>query len=199
MFADMLNDAQKAAIADVTIESAQLEVELERCIIQLCKLWWPHGSVLLENVRLEGKLTVFEKLLAAEYAKTVVPEGFRVACDQLRNLNTQRNTIVHGEWMLKSMAEESFSDVNPSALRKDVVHKNIVAHRRKREKSPQPVPARNIKKIAELMALNRQLIHQLFWEHFPDRVTALSGLPSSPERSSKKLLSAIRARSQNRK
>ncbi len=67
MFSELLTEAQKAAIADVTIASSELETEVERCIIELCRLWWPHGSILLENMRVESKLNTFHQLLVADF------------------------------------------------------------------------------------------------------------------------------------
>lgn len=196
MFSDLLTEAQKSAIADVTIASAELEAEVERCIIELCRLWWPHGSVLLENTRVESKLNILQQLLQAEFHDKQVPEGFTLAYNNLKDLNAQRNTIVHGQWTLKSLAVGKIGEMRPSQAARDIELKDIVAHRKKRGKEPPPIAARHIKKVAELMSLNRQLLHQLFWEHFPDRVAGLSGLPTRPKRSSTQIQELIRKRAQ---
>ena len=196
MFSDLLTEAQKSAIADVAIASSELEAEVERCIIELCRLWWPHGSVLLENTRLESKLNIFQQLLQAEFQGKVVPEGFTFVHTSLKDLNAQRNTIVHGQWTLRSLAVEKIDERKPGQAMKDIERKDIVAHRTRKGKQPPPIAARHIKKVAELMSLNRQLLHQLFWEHFPDRVAGLSGLPARPEKSSAHIRELIRKRVQ---
>lgn len=196
MFSDLLNEAQKTAIADVTIASSELEAEVERCIIELCRLWWPHGSVLLDNMRVEAKLNVFQQLLETEFREKAFPEGFTFVHSNLKDLNTQRNTIVHGQWTLRSLAIERLGERRPGQAMKDIERKDIVALRKRRGKQPPPIAARQIKKVADLMSLNRQLLHQLFWEHFPDRVLGLSGLPESPEKSAAQIQDLIRKRVQ---
>ena len=194
MFSDLLSETQKSAIADVAIASAELEAEVERCIIELCRLWWPHGSVLLENVRVESKLNVFQQLLQADFKGKEVPEGFVFVHNNLKDLNAQRNTIMHGQWTLRSLAVGRIDERRPGQAVSDIERKDIVAHRNKRGKQPPPIAAGHIKKVAELMSLNRQLLHQLFWEHFPDRVLGLAGLPTSAETSSSKIRELIRKR-----
>ncbi|MGA7181600.1 MAG: hypothetical protein WBX11_18730 [Thiobacillaceae bacterium] len=191
MFSDMLSEAQKAAIADVTIASSELEAELERCIIELCKLTWSHGSILLENMRIDSKLNVFRQLLVAEFNDKDVPEGFTYANNNLKDLNAQRNVIVHGQWTLKSFAVARNGDLKPGHAKRDIESKDIVAHRTRNGKRPSLVAARQIKKVAELTSLNRQLLRRLFWEHFPERILGLSGVPTPKDRSSKQLRELI--------
>ena len=183
MFSDLLSEAQKAAIADVTIASSELEAELERCIIQICRLYWPHGTILLENMRVESKLNTFHQLLAAEFRDKGIPEGFTFAYNNLKDLNAQRNTIVHGQWTLRSFAIASEKDWKPGQAKTDIERKDIVAHRKRNGKQPPPISARQIKKVADLTSLNRQLLRLLFWEHFQDRVLGLSGVPAKGETS----------------
>ena len=196
MFADLLTEAQKAAIADVAIAGSELEAEIERCIIELCRLHWPHGAVLLENVRVEAKLNIFQQLLLVEFRDAAIPEGFTFAYNNLKDLNAQRNTIIHGQWTLRCFSNGSWKSAKPGQGSKEIESKDIVARRQKRGKQPPPIAARHIKKVAELMSLNRQLLHQLFWEHFSDRVAGLSGLPASPEIPSQRLIETIRKCSQ---
>ncbi len=196
MFADLLTEAQKAAIADVAIASSELEAEIERCIIELCRLYWPHGAVLLENIRVEAKLNIFQQLLLIEFRDSAIPEGFTFAYNNLKDLNAQRNTIIHGQWTLRSFANGSWESSKPGQGAMEIERKDIVAHRKKRGKQPPPIAARHIKKVAELMSLNRELLHQLFWEHFSDRVGGLSGLPASPEVPSSLRQETIRKRNQ---
>lgn len=104
MFADMLSEPQKAAIASVAIAHAELEPKLDRCIIELCHLQWPHGEVLLENTRVERKLEILDKLLKIEFHGTGFPTEFKSVYEALKDLNSQRNTIIHGQWTLRSLA-----------------------------------------------------------------------------------------------
>ncbi len=196
MFSDLLTEAQKAAIANVTIASSELETELERCIIELCRLWWPHGAVLLENLRVESKLNILQQLLETEFHGKGVPEAFSYVYSNLKDLNAQRNTIVHGQWTLRSLAVERIGERKPGQAMKDIERKDIVAHRRRRGKQSPSIAARQIKKVSDLMSLNRHLLHQLFWEHFSDRVLGLSGLPISPAKSSAQIRRLIRRRAQ---
>lgn len=199
MFADLLSEAQKAAIAEVAIAHAELESELDRCIIELCKLFWPHGAILLESARVERKLDIFSQLLETEFRESEVPPLFRTTCAALKDLNTQRNTIIHGQWTLRSMATY---DVEKPPRRGqaliDIERKDIVAHRSKRGKQRPAISARHIKRAAELLVLNRRLLHQLFWEHFSDRVNGLGGLPEKPDTSAEALAERIRKRNQQK-
>lgn len=197
MFADLLSETQKAAIADVAIAHAELESELDLCIIELCKLYWPHGAVLLENIRVERKLDILNKLIEVEFHGREVPPLFKTTYVALKELNTQRNTIIHGQWTLRSLA--NFKADEPrrrGQARTDIERRDIVAHRNKRGKQPPAIAASHIKKAAELLVLNRKLLHQLFWEHFPDRVTGLAGLEEKPSTSSVKLAERVRKRGQ---
>jgi hypothetical protein len=145
-------------------------------------------------MRLEAKLNIFQQLLQIEFHKTEVPEGFTFMHANLKNLNAQRNTIIHGQWTLRSFANGSFLTNEPGRARADMERKDIVAHRKKRGKQPPPIPAKQITKVAELMSLNRQLLAQLFFEHFADRVRGLAGLPAGPKHSSAQLQEAVRKR-----
>ena len=198
MHSVLLSEAQKAAIADVAIASSELEAEVERCIIELCKLWWPHGSILLNNVRIEAKLSIFQQLIDVEFHGKTIAEDFRFVCCNLKDLNAQRNTIIHGEWVTKSWSEElQGKKLKPGQYRKDIEEKNIVAYKKRHSKSPPAISARHVKKVADLMSLNRALLHQLFWEHFPERVRGLSGRPALPQKSSSQLREMIRKMGQS--
>lgn len=193
MLFEKLTESQRAAIAEVAVASSELEAELERSIIELCKLWWPHGAVLLDNVRVEAKLNILQSLIDAEFNGKPLVAEFKAVFDSLKSLNSQRNTIIHGNWVTKSWTQE-FVDWKPGQHLRDIEQGNIVAHRNKRGKQPPAVSAQKVKKVADLIELNRRLLHQLFWEHFPDRVAGLSGLPESKTMTSDILRELIRKR-----
>lgn len=191
IFADWLTPAQKSAIADVAIASSELEAELERCIIELCRLWWPHGAILLANVRLDARLGMLYELLKVEYHDKAFPADFQTVYTNLKDLNAKRNTIIHGEWILSSLAME---DRQPGSTQSALANKSIVARRRKRAAASPTIAPREVRKIADLLTLNREFLHQLFWEHFSDRVRGLSGLPTKPAQSSAKIKERVRKR-----
>lgn len=196
MFADMLSEAQKSAIADVAIAHAELEAELDHCVIQLCNLHWPHGAILLDGVGVERKIGMFARLLEIEFNGRDVPTMFKATCADLKALNTQRNTIIHGQWTLRSLA--NYDGRKPSlagSARVDIENRDIVVHARRRGKEPALIGARSIKKAADLIVLNRRLLHQLFWDHFAKRVQGLSGLPEKPDTTADKLSNLVGERS----
>lgn len=195
MSANLLSDAQKFAIADITIASTDLDLEVERCIIELCKLQWLHGVVLLENVSVAAKLDMFQQLLQIEFHSSKIPDGFVFVNQNLKDLNAQRNTIVHGQWMTRSFASGDWEKVILNS-RREIEQKDIVAQRKKRGKKPPPIAAKDIAKVSELMDLNRELLHQLFWEHFPFRVSGLAGVQKLPAVSSLQRQEIIRKRKQ---
>lgn len=100
-FASWLTPAQKRAIADVAIASSELEADLERCIIEFCRLWWPHGAVLLDKVSLDAKLGMLNELIKVEFRGKTVPSKFSEVHRALKDLNSKRNLVIHGEWMLR--------------------------------------------------------------------------------------------------
>lgn len=193
MLFDKLTESQRAAIAEVAVASSELEAELERSIIELCKLWWPHGAVLLDNVRVEAKLNILQALIDVEFNGKPLVAKFKAVFDSLKSLNSQRNTIIHGDWVAKSWTQD-FEGRKPGQYLRDIEQGNIVAYRKKRGKQAPAVSAQQVKKVADLIELNRRLLHQLFWEHFPDRVAGLSGLPESKTMTSVILREQIRKR-----
>lgn len=182
MFADILSEEQKAAIADVAIAHAELEAELDRCVIDLCKLFWPFGAILLDGVRVERKIDILMKLLEVEFHGKTTPPLLEKVCSDLKALNTQRNVIIHGQWTLRSLANY---DINkppkPGSGRKEIEAKDIVVKGKNRGKQAATIGAKSVRKTADLIALNRRLLHQLFYENFANRVTGLAGLPEKPE------------------
>ena len=195
MFADMLSDDQKAAIADVAIAHAELEAELDRCIIDLCKVYWPHGAILLDGVRVERKIEILTKLLEVEFHDKDIPPLLLTVCADLKSLNTQRNIIIHGQWTLRSLANY---DVNkppkPGSGRREIEAKDIVVHGKRRGRQAATIGAKTVRKTADLIILNRRLLHQLFNESFADRVTGLAGLAEKPNITAMALSRMIAAR-----
>lgn len=174
---DQLTEKQKAAIADVAIASAELESEIERCIIDLCRLWPGHGQVLLSSARLEAKLNLFRQLIEAEQPDSKAFEDFSEVIDELKRLTSTRNTVIHGSWI---PLHWTLNREGSSYKRARERPTELVA-RRSNGKKDNTISATKVAKVATLMSLNRALLHQLFWEHFRDRVSGLSGLPTSPE------------------
>jgi hypothetical protein len=195
MFADMLSKDQKAAIADVAIAHAELEAELDRCIIDLCKVYWPHGAILLDAVRVERKLDMLIKLLEVEFRGKDVPPLLLTVCADLKSLNSQRNVVIHGQWTLRSLANY---DVNkppkPGSGRREIQAKDIVVQGKKRGKQAATIGAKAVRKTADLIALNRRLLHQLFYENFADRITGLAGLAEKPDTTALALSKLVTAR-----
>lgn len=192
MSASLLTDAQKSAIADVAIASAELDAEIERCIVDLCKIWSGHGRVLLERVSADAKIGLFKQLLESEFPDDPLLTEFDAVCDGLKSLNKERNTVIHGQWVPKSWTNDKRK---PGQIGKDIERKDIVAIRRTRSKQT-GVSAKQIKRVADLMSLHQTLLHQLFWEHFRSRVSGLAGVPLLPEIPSPELRERIRKRRQ---
>ena len=193
MSANLLTDARKTAIADVAIASAELEAEVERCIVDLCKLWPGHGRVLLERASVDAKIGIFRQLLEAEFPDAPFLSEFVSVCETLKSLNSERNTVIHGQWVPKSWTNKKRK---PGQIGKDIERKNIVAVRRNPGKAT-AVSAKKIKRVADLMILNQALLHELFWEHFRSRVSGLSGVRALPEIPAQQRREKIRKRGQS--
>lgn len=192
MFAELLSESQKASIAAVAIAHVEVEVEVERCIIELCGVSWLHGAVLIEKTSFERKLEIFKQLLEIEFHETAVPLALRQVDASLRDLNAQRNTVIHGQWTVRSLVSfEQTKPRRPGQLMRDIERKDIVAYRKKMGKQPPPISAKHIAKVAGLLVLNRRLLHQLFWEHFNERIRGLSGLPEKPDVTSTQLAEKV--------
>ena len=195
MFADMLSEDQKAAIADVAIAHAELETELDRCIIDLCKIYWPHGAILLDGVRVERKIDMLTKLLEVEFHGSAVPHLLLTVCADLKSLNTQRNVIIHGQWTLRSLANYDLNKPpKPGNWRKEIEAKDIVVKGKRRGKQAATIGAKAVRKTADLIVLNRRLLHQLFFENFADRVSGLAGLAEKPDITALALSKLVSAR-----
>lgn len=195
MYADMLSNDQKSAIADVAIAHAELETELDRCIIDLCKMHWPHGAILLDGVRVERKIEILEKLIEVEFDQKCVPPSLLKVCADLKSLNTQRNVIIHGQWTLRSLANYDIKKPpKPGSARRDIDTNDIVVQRKRRGKQSATIGAKTIRKTAELIVLNRRLLHQLFYENFGDRITGLAGLQEKPDITAEALSRMVTAR-----
>ena len=185
VFADLLTHAQKVAIAHVAIESAAMETEIQLCVMDLCRLRYNQGEVLLKNVRLDAKTDIFFQLVQLEFPDSQLPDNFKFLREQLKNLNAQRNTIIHGEWI-----PLSYTSI-PITRNQFADQKDIVAVRKRGSKPPDPVSAKAVSRVAVLMALNRRLLRRLFWEYFPDRVQGLSGIPANEKITAGKLRTLI--------
>ena len=194
MISDQLTELHKSAIADVAIAGAELESSLEWFIADLCGLNPAHAAILLGNVRLDAKLNTPQQIVESDPPSTAGQERLAFAIANLKNLNAQRNTIIHGQWMPQSWPP---SFASPKRIAEDIRNNNLVAFTRKHGKPPRTVSASKIRKVAELTVLNHELLTYLLCEYFPERVIRMVGVAGSPKSESIRLQEKIRKRSQN--
>ena len=131
VFADLLTHAQKVAIARVAIESAAMETEIQLCVMDLYRLRYNQGEVLLKNVRLDAKTDFFFQLVQLEFPDSQLPDNFKFVREQLKNLNAQRNTIIHGDWIPRSytsipITRNQFADQKISSRSESAVANRLI-------------------------------------------------------------------------
>jgi hypothetical protein len=135
------------------------------------------------------------KLLEVEFYGKDVPPLLEAVCADLKSLNTQRNVIIHGQWTLRSLANYGIDKPpKPGTGRREIEAKDIVVQGKKRGKQANTIGAKTVRKTADLIALNRRLLHQLFYENFADRVTSLAGLAEKPDITALALSKLVNAR-----
>lgn len=193
MLSDQLTESQKSAIADVAIAGAELESSLQRFIADICGLNATHAAILLGNVRLDAKLNTLQQIVESDPPSTAAQVRLEFAIANLKDLNAQRNTIIHGQWVPQSLPPSSAS---PKRIAEDIRNNNLVAFTRKHGKSPRTVSASKIRKVAELTVLNHVLLTYLLCEYFPELVVRMVGIAGSPKSESIRLQEKIRKRSQ---
>src|SRR6266478_10037693 len=93
-----LSDAERAWIGAVAVESAYLEKLIEQTVWALSGLSSAHGQIFTDSTPFSRKVELLDSLGKAAIVDEAELEAFSEILRELRGANTDRNTIIHGQW-----------------------------------------------------------------------------------------------------
>lgn len=99
----VLTTEQLAAIGSIAVESAYLEDFVDFMIAWLAGLPDEQLSILIPRAMLDGKLDILRNLGIIKLRSKRRKEEFQQIIAKLKELNSQRNIAVHGNWQSKEM------------------------------------------------------------------------------------------------
>ena len=81
----------------IATHSAALEIYLESCVWELCKLRFDQGMIFTENASFHPKTLMVRKLLKGKMHPSYATE-IDTIMNAITDANTKRNILIHGLW-----------------------------------------------------------------------------------------------------
>lgn len=118
-----MTNEELAAIGAISVESAYLEMYVDRVIVNLARLSGAEGDAFLGRAMLHAKLTILSKLAELKLAKRSPRRltEFTKIIANIREQNDKRTTAIHGLWITHTLV--FLSQDPPSRLTKAIRQK----------------------------------------------------------------------------
>lgn len=90
---------QLEAIGCVAVEAAELDLFIEAMIWRLCEMDEQTGRIFTDSPQLSAKLSILADLTKLRIQTKELLEEFELINGNLSNAITDRNTVLHGQWI----------------------------------------------------------------------------------------------------
>ena len=161
---EMLNKDELHAIGAVAVESSSLENLIELLIFFTLdfdpdKDEFEFGEIITDRYQLDGKLSLLRELVYIRIKDAALREKFKAIFDEISDLISRRNTVIHGEWMRQHLLPGGRP---PIVTRHKRTQKNIIK-----------IPADKVMDLAYRLAK----AHENLWALYERHMRVLSPSP----------------------
>ena len=163
-----LTDDQLASIGSVAIESTYLEVQLEQVLWKLAGMDEAYGVHFTSNMQMNSRIELIWTLGQQRF-----PEGsearkdFKSLVEEIRAANVERNTIIHGYWMVEASDWRAY---RAWKSKDEQTRTPAIAEKRRVGKEPIRLSAADIEAVAETISALQTMLITFLMEHAPDLV-----------------------------
>ncbi len=113
---------QLAEIGSIALESTECEVMVESLIWDLAGLDTDAGKLFTHSMQMNTRLETLSSLGKARLSSEDQLNKFAAIISTLKDLNSKRNTVIHGSWgawvTLREIAMSPYSTPTPKAIKR---------------------------------------------------------------------------------